>query len=428
MQAFNRNRIIVGILLLANLIALLHYTGQFSAFHSFRDFVSIIGALVFMAAQGFYLYRPTKLIPTAILLAAIASMGFHIAWEIFDETALAGLFLNLQYFIRPGSVFETLGIGDHEAFGVMLEPVVLYGFVLAGMLGLIPGVKHNFKKAKPTSSKGVYLHNPRKDKNGNALDEMRDRQHLYHIYAATPSRNVSFTAWGYAYIVFAFLAAWIPAGTLSDPTTGFFIAILVGIAFYFIVFKTIKDKRIKAHDTWFFFNTAHLVTPDNIKTDTQLDLALEDVCRFCVRPTVRADGSYIEATFTPSNSTSTALVTGLGGEMLLGTSVMPGSVGLAMGATAGAVSAATNVVGTTMALLINGLHTSTARHKLKIAEHSFVVELEMKDGKHHVIAGGLNEETATKLMNELADHVAADYKAFWADVDKRTKEQIEMYH
>lgn len=428
MQASNRNRIIVGTLLLTNLIALSHYAHQFGVFHTFRDFVSIIGALVFMAAQGFYLYRPIKLIPTAILLASIASMGFHIAWSIFDGTALAGLFLNLQYFIRPGSVFEALGIGDHEAFGVMLEPVVLYCFVLADMLGLIPGVKHDFKKAKPTSGKGVYFHNPQKDKNGNVIGEMRDREHLYHVYAATPSRNVSFSAWGYAYMAFAFVVAWVPASILSNPTTGFFIAILVGIAFYFILFKTIKDKRIKAHDTWMWFNTAHLVTPDNIKTDTQLDLALEDVHRFCVRPTVREDGSYIEATFTSSNSTSTALVTGLGGEMLLGTSVMPGSVGLAMGTTAGAVSAATNVVGTTMALLIYGIHRSTARHKLKIAEHSFVVELEMKDGKRHVIAGGLNEGTATKLMNEVATHVATDYKAFLADVDKRTKEQMEMHY
>lgn len=436
-QGFKMKRLsvahyIVGLLLLTNLISLLHWSHQLSTFHTSQALFACAGLLAFLTLQGYFLVKQSKLAVTALLLTSVASFGLHIAWHVFDGIALGGLFLNLEYFIQPGSVLGFLDVGDHEAFLVMLEPVVLYGFVLASLMGLLPNAKHDFANAKPTSATGEYVHNPKVDRNGKPIreDGYNHREHLYHIFASTPAKSASFIGWGVAYITFAFLVAWGSGTYFTNGTAGFFIAIVVAVGFYFLIFKTFKDKRIKAHDTWVYFNTSHLVTPANLKTDENLDVPMNDIKNFCVRPTTREDGTMVkasEASYTQSSVMGSALLAGGASEYFFGTSVMPGSVGLATGAFAGTATAVANTASGIMTALINGMSRARVEHKLKIAEHSFVFEIEMKDGKIHTLAGGLNEETATRLMREVAKYSNEDYKAFKDEVEQRTREQMKMF-
>lgn len=431
MKRLSVARSIVGLLFLTNVVALLHWSHQLSTFHTTQAFFACAGLLVFLALQGFFLVKQSKLVISVILLASLASFGLHIGWRVFEGSALSALFLNLEYTVQPGSVLGLLGVGDHESFLVMLEPVLLYGFVLASLLGLLPQTKHDFANAKSTSPTGEYVHNPKLDRNGKPMreDGYNRREHLYHIFASTPAKSAQFKATAFAYLAFFSIFPYITCYHFWNVPVAVLVTLALDVGMYFILFKApfIKDKRIRAHDTWVYFNTAHLVTPSDIRTDATLDIPMNDIKRFCVRPTTRADGSMVEATYTPSSAMGSALLSGGAGEYFFGTAIMPGSVGLAMSGVALGATAIANTATGVMTALMNGMARAREEHKKKIAEHSFVFELEMKNGKIHTLAGGLNEETATRLMREVAKYSNEDYKAFKDEVEQRTREQMKMF-
>ena len=271
---------------------------------------------------------------------------------------------------------------------------------------------------KPTSSAGHYEHKG----DPNALG------HTYTVYAAEPSKDSGFyRPIRIAYTVF-FLFLWGVSAQLTSAVSAFVVSLLVMTIIYRMATRNFRDKRVHAYDTVFYFNTAHLVAyPDPKDRSNALDVPMRDIEWFYVRPTTRSDSSSIPATFQPSGTLRTALISGVGGEVLMGTSVLPGTVGLATGAVAGAVDAGRNVLLLFMHVVNLAVYRARERHKVKIALHSFVFEIGMKDGKRHILAGGLNEETATQIMKEVSRFAMEDSEKSRKEIELRTREHMEAH-
>lgn len=235
-----------------------------------------------------------------------------------------------------------------------------------------------------------------------------ETQTMFNVFAASPPKPKSLYGWSFASSLFSFLIMWLAfsqiLGTAYDPepVRAFIYALMIGLAIWFFSTKFFRDKREHAHDSRFSVNARRLLKATEGGGEAQMLVA--DIEHFSVRNSLTGETAYAPTPLAQHSSVArSAIIGGVAGEALMGTSALRGSVGMTTGAIAGTATAVTNTVGAAQNAIMTGMHNARLKYKAILADHSYVVEAVSRTGAKLTLAGGLNRNTALELMHSVND-------------------------